>query len=448
MAEPSEEWPPRLEPYFVMSAPNEPITVLDGPFDILGREKGRLDSDLVFRWLPTPTLSFDGWCSLLHFPDDFDAHWHLVSSATRIPVALTHMALLSDGSQIRGNVQGMTALGDVPFGQLRFMLVNFPSYMGKGISYTAGDSQGATAGRLEVSDAAGTCTLDVIPEARDMATQAERDSGYVLTHVGQWTPAAGSMTPGEATDTISMLHAWFALLRGAQSGPLFSQGIQGGAVVFREIAYTRISESRKVDTWMPELSPLDLSALFDGFSRKWHDEVWRRPLTSALWWLREANAPDAPAQSRIILSQVALELLSWVHIVETKRLCSRSGFDGLSAADRIRYLLQSLAIPTDVPDYMEYAARQRTNDAYDGPGIVTFIRNALVHPTERKRARLDSLDGLTWWQCSQLAIQYVALVLLALCGYCGMHARRGHRGWRGEEEALVPWAETPAEGSA
>lgn len=447
LTESSREWPSRVIPYFTTPAPNDPISVLDGPFRIMGREEGVLESDLVFRWTPSPELSFDGLCSLLHVPADFDQEWHLAygESGFEIPVLLTHIELLQAGSRIRGDVNGMVGLGESSFEVLRFTLANFPLYMGAPISYTVGETRGSAAGRLEVSDASGTCMLDVIPESSGLAREARRGSGYVLTHVGQWVPAAGSMTPAEATETLQMLHAWFTLLRGARSGPLFSQGLMDDVVTWRELAHWNVSDGWEVPTWMPKLSSLDLSTLFAGFSEKWHDEAWRRPLTTALWWLGEANAHETAIQSRILLSQVALELLSWVHVVETQRLCSRSGFNGLSASDRIRYLLQSADIPTAVPDHMSHAAELCDNDAYDGPGIVTLVRNALVHATERKRAKLDSLDGLTWWECSQLAIQYVELVLLSLCGYDGVYAQRGYRGWQGEEEAPVPWATAPAD---
>jgi len=92
-----------------------------------------------------------------------------------------------------------------------------------------------------------------------------------------------------------------------------------------------------------------------------------------------------------------------------------------------------------VPDYMPSLASQCDADAYDGPGVITRVRNALVHAGETQRAMVGSLDGMTRYECSQLAIQYVELVLLAVCGHDGYYACRGWKGWKGDDEVPVPW---------
>jgi hypothetical protein len=190
---------------------------------------------------------------------------------------------------------------------------------------------------------------------------------------------------------------------------------------------------------MPQRTPLDLSAMFAGFSRRWNDEAWRRPLRTAVWWLVEANARETATESKIILAQVALELLAWVHVVETQQLHARYDFKRLSAAGRMRALLQSVGVPTVVPDYMTALPQLCDRDAFDGPGVITRVRNALVHADEDHRSVVESLDGMARYECSQLALQYVELVLLAVCGYDTHYARRGWKGWKGDDEVLVPW---------
>jgi hypothetical protein len=83
---------------------------------------------------------------------------------------------------------------------------------------------------------------------------------------------------------------------------------------------------------------------------------------------------------------------------------------------------------------------------YDGPGVITRIRNALVHADDTKREFIAALDGMTRWECAQLAIQYIELVLLSVCGYDGPYARRGWKGWKGDDEVPVPWATSDGTG--
>ena len=201
-------------------------------------------------------------------------------------------------------------------------------------------------------------------------------------------------------------------------------------------------------TWMPSRTRIDLSRMFRGFSERWHDEAWQKPLTTAIWWLIESNARETRLESGIILSQVALELLAWVHVVETQRLHSRADFKKLSAAGRVRALLQSCGVQAAVPGYMPSLQAVCDGEWYDGPGVITRIRNALVHADDSKRELLAALNGTTRWECSQLAIQYAELVLLSVCGYDGPYARRGWKGWKGDDEVLVPWATSSEHGAS
>jgi hypothetical protein len=187
---------------------------------------------------------------------------------------------------------------------------------------------------------------------------------------------------------------------------------------------------------------LDLSTMFKGFVRLWNDAVWQGPLRSSVSWFVEANSPGITKESSIILSQVALELLAWVQLIETQQLHSRSDFKRLSAAGRIRVLLQQIGAPTAIPDYMTHLPSLCQGDAFDGPGVITLVRNALVHATEDNRAVIGTLDGVTLYECSRLALQYVELALLAICGHSGHYARRAWKGWMGDDEVLVPWETT------
>jgi len=80
----------------------------------------------------------------------------------------------------------------------------------------------------------------------------------------------------------------------------------------------------------------------------------------------------------------------------------------------------------------------------NGPEVITWLRNSLVHSSDKKRGEMKSLEGMVWYQCSQLALQYLELALLWICGYRGNYARRAFKGSKGEDEVLVPWADSPA----
>jgi hypothetical protein len=300
-------------------------------------------------------------------------------------------------------------------------------------------------GRLAVKSATGECRLDVIPEAKGLRAASRRESGYVISHVGEWLPSSGEMTVAEAEAVTEMLHLWFGLLRGAWAGPLFPQGLVDGEILWRQIASWKLGERRQVTTWMPELKPLELSGLFSGFQGRWSEDLWREALVYAISWLVEANSSGTAMESRIVLAQVALDLLAWVDLVEAHGFYSRTAFDRMRAKGRMHALLGRMGVPIEVPDHMaELGAFCDASGFGNGPEVITWLRNSLVHSSDKKRGEMKSLEGMVWYQCSQLALQYLELALLWICGYRGNYARRAFKGSKGEDEVLVPWADSPA----
>lgn len=132
-------------------------------------------------------------------------------------------------------------------------------------------------------------------------------------------------------------------------------------------------------------------------------------------------------------------MLAYVVAVETRHLHARSDFDRLSAAERIRTLLQVLDIPAPVPAHFVEVQNLLTDDIVDVPGLITFVRNKFVHATAKSRATVAAVSGVQRWACGQLALQYLELVLLALFGHKGRYAQRAWRGWKGDDEIYVPW---------
>lgn len=447
MSDTFDHLPARVTPYVILGELNQPVPVVPGPFRLVGATEGSLDADLTFRWVPSTAVAFEG--SYSHPYLDLDAQsWFLQSDnpqSFEVAVLMTHVTPGMESSHVRGVVHKDFSLGESPFEVLRFSLANFPDYIGAPVQYEHNGRRGFMAARLQTSAGNGLCRVDEIPEARELRKCARRDAGFVISHVGEWLLSPGQMNVTEAKATLEMLHFWFGLLRGAWSGPLFPEGLVDGKVIWRHFAPWKLEESREVTTWMPRRKPLDLSALFSGFVQRWSDPAWRGPLKSSISWFVEANSSRTALESKIVLSQVALELLAWVHVVETQGLHRRADFKDLFAADRIRALLLHIGVPATVPDYLTHLLSLQRGKASDGPGVITWVRNALVHATEEKRAVIGSLDGSHLLECSQLALQYVELAILAVCGHSGYYARRGWTGWKGDDEVVVPWGRTPGD---
>jgi hypothetical protein len=138
-----------------------------------------------------------------------------------------------------------------------------------------------------------------------------------------------------------------------------------------------------------------------------------------------------------MLAQAGLEYLSWVTLVLSGRM-SRKAYKSMAAADRLRMMLVEAGIGTGVPDGLDGLFDFANGEGLDGPSVVTWARNRLVHPKDPAEPyRIEHLV----WQAAQLLLEYGELLLLRRLGYNGGFRRRypPHR-WIGTSEP-VPWAE-------
>ena len=139
------------------------------------------------------------------------------------------------------------------------------------------------------------------------------------------------------------------------------------------------------------------------------------------------------ADGSLILSQAALEILSWTYLVKSSGM-SRSKFKSLDTAEAVRELLIALSIPTNVPATLgPLQILASTCTPADAVSAIVAVRNGLVHP---ERAATAPPITEAW----MLAQRFVELVLLRLCGFNGDHANRTNTPrWIGQVER-VPWA--------
>jgi hypothetical protein len=439
----SKEFPDRIAPYIVMSALNQPVDVAAGSFQLVTTEKvlGTVDGRLYFRWLPSTAMEFDG--SYSGPPIDVgaeDVTLRIGENGLSAPVIISSTTGGPVPAQIRGVFRNKATIAARPtFDRLQFCLVNFPEYIGDPIRYETDGSRGSFSGRLQVASPGFLCIVDEIREARELRKTAAEDAGFVISHVGELKPVEGCLDEASTQQMLDVLRLFFGFLRGAWSGPVFPQGITEHQKNWEQFAGWKVSEAREVPTWLPQRNPLDLNRLFSGFVERHSDPAWQSPLRTALHWYVEANSSGTAHETRLVLGQVALELLAWLELVVTRQRHSRSDFKRLSAAGRIRSLLHQLYIPCGMPSHFAELQSLQEGDAFDGPGVVARLRNALVHAGEKNPAPIKSVSGVQWWQAGQLALQYVELSLLALCGYQGKYARRCWRGWKGDDEVFVPW---------
>jgi len=179
--------------------------------------------------------------------------------------------------------------------------------------------------------------------------------------------------------------------------------------------------SRNVLSWWAREHSDQLIESFPGFVQRWQNDDWKDTIHEALSWYFEANSSHISIEAKIILTQAAIELISFEHVVKSKRLIEKEGFKRLRASDKFRLLLSSLGIPIDLPKQLPKLIEEATRLTWmDGPHALTEVRNSIVHPEHKRRGQLDSILLEAW----NLGLWYLELSLLSICNYRGTYANR------------------------
>lgn len=205
---------------------------------------------------------------------------------------------------------------------------------------------------------------------------------------------------------------------------------------------------RYVETWFPSSRPSSVSSLFSGFLKWFLNPTWNEPLRRAIEWFVDCNLTAgggtfSSLPGAIVIEQVALEMLSWVRLVESEPVYSREEFHSrrFPAAEKIRLLLSGLNIPPAIPDELPSLLRQaRENNWRTGPQALTAIRNRIVHSSPENRERIRDLSTYPIMETWKLGLWYMDLLLLSLFEYQGVYHNRLRRDRDVGDVEPVPWS--------
>lgn len=105
-------------------------------------------------------------------------------------------------------------------------------------------------------------------------------------------------------------------------------------------------------------------------------------------------------------------------------------------------MLTTCGIPLDIPPALTDLVKvAKAENWQDGPHATTGIRNAIVHASPKKRARILGHGSDARMEAWSLGQWYLELILLRLFDYNGAYSNRLRLPcWQGTEVEPVPWA--------
>jgi len=276
-------------------------------------------------------------------------------------------------------------------------------------------------------------------ETSDRFKQLKENGGYGLTHIGILKKTDESLFSGkEAADALHALRFFFSFAKGNWCNPICPVGFDDA----NNHAWELWSSPK--DPWQPGQTPFSwfdphhsqqLVSLFPGFMSKWNNEDWREALHEVIYWYLNSNHSLRGIDAGIILTQAAIERLSYEYAVKDRKLIEANGFKNLRASDKFRLLFSSLDIPIDIPTSLSEMTKFAGQFNWlDSPHALTEMRNSLVHPEHKRRGQYSDAYFEAW----NLGLWYLELALLRICGYVGSYCNRLNARWVGTIED-VPW---------
>ena len=321
---------------------------------------------------------------------------------------------------------------------LIFHLFNFVDLKGTRRSIEQIDSTDHAFEHLDLIYGKWNVELKSLLSTRKNIKTLKEEGGYRVTHIGGIKKADGTVFSGkDAYDCLEALRFFLSFAKGGWCEPTCAVGF--------DESDNRIWESWSSprDPWHAPLSWFDphngyqLATLFPGFMKRWENDDWREALHEVIYWYLNANFSSRGIDAGIILTQAAIERLSYEYAVKYRRLLTVNGFKDLRASDKFRLLFASLEIPLEIPKETPRIEKlAKKFNWLDAPHALTEIRNSLVHPEHKKRGQLESVYYEAW----NIGLWYLEMGLLAICDYSGTCGNRLKKRWVGQVEN-VPWAE-------
>jgi hypothetical protein len=430
----------RIHPCFEMPAANQPI--------LLGSETGTvlLRGELLegkitvyVKDVPRPRVLF-GVEVPGYFGLDLSRELEVTLTATgvTVPCQVLRGGMFSELPStiwvrpLREIVQGAP---ESPVSKVVFGIPNFPDFIAHGIvrPLPGGGWRREDEIKLQFSD--WNVTIESIADIDERSEVLSDAGGFGITAIGVMERSDRQPFVWDvAAPHIEALRVFLSFACGRWTGPTLPAGLDSnGARVWFRWSLPLIDEGFHVFTWFDAHRGMTLSDIVPIFMTKWSDPQWRQALSYAIYWFVRANSAGAGSDGSLILSQAALEILSWTYLVRCAGM-SRSAFKSLKATGAIREILTRMGIPPDIPTSLTALQTLSKGSALtDGVGAIVYIRNALVHP-EKGNAALPVTEA---WVLAQ---RFIELIILKLCEFNGEHANRTvSPRWIGQVER-VPWA--------
>ena len=194
-------------------------------------------------------------------------------------------------------------------------------------------------------------TLDQFPNLKQRLDEAEAVHGYVLTHVGALRRTDNKLfSPDNAEPVLEALYWFLSFVAGRRIAFVSPTGLRRlGYALWQQWNINIAFSVRVCRNWFSKPATQQCFSAAEQFYSCWSDSSKRGLQPFALGLYLACNCNHKGIELVLSESQIALEMLSWVALLEENSLVSEEELDKLNAAARLRSLLSWLGVQPSIP---------------------------------------------------------------------------------------------------
>ena len=258
--------------------------------------------------------------------------------------------------------------------------------------------------------------------------EAKATQGNVITHIGLLKRTDGKLFDPEATASIFEALYWFlCFMNGSRCTLTLWEGLRHlGCPLWQKWAVFSSTPVQSCNNWFEGIITNQCFEAADKFYASWTDAGKREWLPLAIGIYTASNHNTGGIELTLANSQIALEMLASIALLEENSLMSDKGFENLSAADKIRALLFWLGIDKSIPEKLTdlKSMPKEVLNTEDAPQAVVELRNKVTHLTRVHRGERAKIPNNAIFDAWQLNLWYIEVAILKLIGYSGAYNNR------------------------
>jgi hypothetical protein len=424
-----KEIPNIIESSVMLKKPNSPIKIFKGDFILINSEHGiKIDikGEINFEWSPNYGCFFLGNISIVDF-DKFILmpyiSYNIIVNEIDLGKAFIHKTInstSSDKALIKGVFENKVLVGTKTelIDEIIFSIPNLKDISGEVVKKVSSTQTRTTRSRILLDNHKWKIIIDKNVEYKDLKKELEIIGGHNILYTGKITSIKGhKFTYDETEEIINCLDIFLSFINGRKTATLFLNGFNEDIKKWTDYSPKSVEGYKDVTSCTYHRNINSLNIMWKEFSTIWETDKGKDFLKSITHWYIQSNNKAGLLEGSIIMAQAGLEKLYYWTSTEEKHPKQTP----LKLRILTKHLyLKDFEVLSNYVNLYEFSKIYIKNPEHrDIAGIITTIRNNIIHPIETIKINLQTKS-----EALQLSLWVIEIALLKIYKYEGKYHDR------------------------